>query len=552
MSYDKTIILNHKDYLVWSCRGLVLSNLNRDEEAIENYDKVLELNPSDYLTWNSRGATLFRLSRYKEAIENYNQSLKYTPADYTPLLWHVQGTLNMMLFEYKKAIKCLKKAIHALSLEVDSEEIIEIKGIYYFALGMDSLSQKLFNEAREYFLKSAEILEKDTLHLDLSLDLKAIAKIAAIDQRFDTTHFTNLHSFQEVVYEIVCDIREIELSTKNDFLSNIVSAKLLFFSTIKNALDLKEEITPKFIEEAEKILATQNINNQENIIADYKTFINHLEEKRKIGITNINQLSPKDHKILITLISPSSHFANGYDFNHGMQKYLEGLIKEQFQPIQKDFDIRIGSVENRINETTFDLSETVSRKVIDKIGETEDRIKADDNEKSTIKLNFSHKKPVVSSIENSDDYKKFVQLVDQSQLAATNDQKRIKCMIFIIEEKSLIIVNRNNKFIPIILPSKLFDLFHQIAINQKDNNSGISTPDLIKKAFPTNTETKAGYLRKRIHTLNGKLLDKDIVALIYSEKVANKNGYIIYTDNENIHIRKSFSDATCHLNQRFF
>ena len=375
VNYNQASKLNPNDYRIWFHLGSSLMCVSRYIEAIDSYEQALNLNPDNPKAWDLRGVALISLGRYEDAIENYDLFLDFCPDDkFVPWAWYLKGNMNIINFEYKKSIECFGKAVQTRQLAIASKETICFEGLYYFALGMDSLSQKLFDNAKEQFLKSSEILEKDALYFNLSLDLKTMATIAAIDHRFDTTHFTNLHSFQEVITKIVYDMNKINLRGDNIIISNIVSTKLLFFSTVEKALKLKEKISPKSIEKVEKILTAQKINNLEDIITDYKIFINHLEEKRKIGITNINQLPQKDHKILTDLITPTSYFVNNETLSNGAKKYFEELVKGQLHQFQEYVDVRIGLTENK-NKTTFELSETVSREIIDKIDKTNANVK---------------------------------------------------------------------------------------------------------------------------------------------------------------------------------
>lgn len=154
----------------------------------------------------------------------------------------------------------------------------------------------------------------------------------------------------------------------------------------------------------------------------------------------------------------------------------------------------------------------------------------------------------VSSTEDSELYQDFLKSVETSKLSPIERRNRITCMIFIIEDIELIIIKFKGKLIPIQLSSKLFKIFLQIAIHQLQNSSGISSKELIEKACQSKSKDKAGYLRKRINALNKHLLAEGIGALVSSEKISNKNGYIIFTDNPNINLYRSFLEAKCLLN----
>jgi tetratricopeptide (TPR) repeat protein len=60
-------------------RGMVLSALRRDREAVEAYDRTVALIPSHTAAWNSRGVSLQVLGRHAEAIESFDRALALAP-----------------------------------------------------------------------------------------------------------------------------------------------------------------------------------------------------------------------------------------------------------------------------------------------------------------------------------------------------------------------------------------------------------------------------------------------------------------------------------------
>ncbi|NRB10254.1 MAG: tetratricopeptide repeat protein [Rickettsiaceae bacterium] len=60
---------------------MVLSELNKLEEAIEQFDKAIKLNPNDFKTYSSKGITLLALGKPEQALEQFDMALKINPND---------------------------------------------------------------------------------------------------------------------------------------------------------------------------------------------------------------------------------------------------------------------------------------------------------------------------------------------------------------------------------------------------------------------------------------------------------------------------------------
>jgi len=64
-----------------SNKGVALSRLGKQEEAIACYDKVLEFNRNDMKTLSNKGVALGFLDKYEEAIACYDKALEINPND---------------------------------------------------------------------------------------------------------------------------------------------------------------------------------------------------------------------------------------------------------------------------------------------------------------------------------------------------------------------------------------------------------------------------------------------------------------------------------------
>lgn len=76
-------------------RGICLSRLHRDQEAILNYNEgILHYRDAFELHYN-KGYVLKKLKRYQEAINSYDLSLHFNPHDLSSL--HNKGNIYKIL-----------------------------------------------------------------------------------------------------------------------------------------------------------------------------------------------------------------------------------------------------------------------------------------------------------------------------------------------------------------------------------------------------------------------------------------------------------------------
>jgi tetratricopeptide (TPR) repeat protein len=77
--YDRLLALapNDIDALAgaWSNRGLVLSKLNRHDEALASCDKAVALQPDAVYVYNNRGEVLAKMNRHRDALASYEQAI---------------------------------------------------------------------------------------------------------------------------------------------------------------------------------------------------------------------------------------------------------------------------------------------------------------------------------------------------------------------------------------------------------------------------------------------------------------------------------------------
>ena len=61
-------------------RGIILANLGRFAELIEDFNQVIRLNPQDPMAYNNRGAAREQSGDLDGAITDYQEALRIYPA----------------------------------------------------------------------------------------------------------------------------------------------------------------------------------------------------------------------------------------------------------------------------------------------------------------------------------------------------------------------------------------------------------------------------------------------------------------------------------------
>jgi tetratricopeptide (TPR) repeat protein len=110
---DSAVKLAPESAGLWSDHGAILSNLGRNDEALQAFDKSIELGPTaQYLT--SRAGVLLQVNKNHEALQDCDRAISMDAEYY--LAYNNRGTAELKLGLLDKAIQDLDKA---LSLKPD-------------------------------------------------------------------------------------------------------------------------------------------------------------------------------------------------------------------------------------------------------------------------------------------------------------------------------------------------------------------------------------------------------------------------------------------------
>ncbi|MFA4824127.1 MAG: tetratricopeptide repeat protein [Methanoregula sp.] len=78
--FDKALVLEPENDMVWVLRGSLLNELCRYSDALTSYDKALAIRPDYDVAWYNRGTTLRKLGRFTDAVTSFDKALAINPA----------------------------------------------------------------------------------------------------------------------------------------------------------------------------------------------------------------------------------------------------------------------------------------------------------------------------------------------------------------------------------------------------------------------------------------------------------------------------------------
>ncbi|MEH2073659.1 MAG: tetratricopeptide repeat protein [Nostoc sp.] len=142
VSYNKALIIQDDNPIIYFCQGNVLGKLGRYEEALNSYDKALQIKDDYGEAWNNRGSVLAGLERYQEALASFNKVLVIKDDDLNAL--KNITVILMSLHSYKEVITICDQV---LKIKSDATEILSNKGLSLSLLGCYDEALANLNEA---------------------------------------------------------------------------------------------------------------------------------------------------------------------------------------------------------------------------------------------------------------------------------------------------------------------------------------------------------------------------------------------------------------------
>ena len=228
--YAQAIDLNRNDFDSYYKVSSLLTDLNKNDEAIKILTNLLNIKPDYTEATVALGDLLIEKEDYKEAVNIYTEALKYNPTSFD--INYNLGIVYTMLNDFQNAKLYYEKAAELNSLIYNTK----------YSLAEIAIMYKELEEAERYFLQATE---DEELCADAYLEL---AKIYLIKNNKDKAiQYANV-AIQENPKRIVKKIR-------NDVTFAIIIAKLSipFNLEIEDEEEKKHKLTKKEIKAKEHL-----------------------------------------------------------------------------------------------------------------------------------------------------------------------------------------------------------------------------------------------------------------------------------------------------------
>lgn len=158
---------NNIDPEMYMNLGIILTKINKLDEAAVAYNKVLELSPDHAMAHNNLGLVLKKLGKSKIAIQHIRLAYQLNP-NLTPIL-SSYANLLIQEFKYIEANKILNRA---LEIEPDNELILSSLGVNYYAIGDDLKGDETFSNIAIAPPIDLRAIELKIFHLNYETNIK--------------------------------------------------------------------------------------------------------------------------------------------------------------------------------------------------------------------------------------------------------------------------------------------------------------------------------------------------------------------------------------------
>ena len=141
--YDRALALQPDLVEALYNRGILLSEMKRDQEALASLDQVIALRPDHAATWNNRGNVLRDLARPDDALASFQKALALKP-DFANAFYN---SANVLLLDLKRAGEALAVYDKALAINPGHAEAWNNRGNALWGLGRFAEALASFDRA---------------------------------------------------------------------------------------------------------------------------------------------------------------------------------------------------------------------------------------------------------------------------------------------------------------------------------------------------------------------------------------------------------------------
>ncbi len=139
----KSIKLDKRLFQSYYSLGIIYTDMQEHDKAIENYIKALELNNQSSEAHNNL-ANLFSSLNNPEAEFHYKKTIELLPNEIYPRL-----NFSNYLIKHNKFSESLEHLEELLEMGLESKEIYNSLGVSYKGLNDDDSASKMFNKSLE-------------------------------------------------------------------------------------------------------------------------------------------------------------------------------------------------------------------------------------------------------------------------------------------------------------------------------------------------------------------------------------------------------------------
>ena len=156
--FNKAVILDPENEIIYRVLGWSYYHLGKYEEAIEQFNKAVILDPENEIIYRVLGWSYYHLGKYEEAIEQFNKAVILDSEN--EILYRGLGWSYYYLEDYEGAIENFEKAI---SINEDFDDLYGFLGASYYSL-------EKYDQAIENFEKAIGLYpENDKFYVGLAL-----------------------------------------------------------------------------------------------------------------------------------------------------------------------------------------------------------------------------------------------------------------------------------------------------------------------------------------------------------------------------------------------
>lgn len=245
--FDEVLLSEKDNPYALHGKAYSLDELGRQDEALKLYQSAVEIHPEVQLLWHGKGVILANMGLYHQALADYNMALEADPDFFHS--WLAKGNALSNLGQNEEALAAFNRAI---AIKPDFKKVWNNKGNILKRLGRNEEALEAFDEAIKLDEKAAFPWNGKGIALkNLSRYEEALAaydKAIEIDSGLASAYFN-----RGILYE--------KINRNSEAL-----ADFKHLLTLERASGFQKERTQKRIEELEKRMASQDLDQISRLV----------------------------------------------------------------------------------------------------------------------------------------------------------------------------------------------------------------------------------------------------------------------------------------------